>query len=1061
MTVTPLTYSSIGDGNFEAPALARTYGAPAKAYEVLSAPGGSAASTFSSPWVFSPGADGNGLAGVSTNNSDFTEGNPKAPSGAQVAFIQGDASISQTVYLTPGVYDLSMLAAQRIDGRGLTQGIEVLVGPTGGTQEPVGTIVPDAPVTSNKTTYTTSYTTYETGNFQIPPTSTFTTYSVTLVGTSTSAIALIDDVAITPAEDSLVDGGFETPTLDANTFQADPQDSAWTFSGTAGVARNGSNYTTNWVEAQDAPQGAQVAYIGNTNSQAGSMSQTVYLDPGTYQLGFLAAQRAIDQDHYEEINVVVDPNTPNAQTIGAIDPVNTLFRPYESSTFTITTAGAQTIEFVGVDPLGGDNTAFIDDVTLSTDAIANGSFEIPALSAGAVQSDPACQTDPGSTSWQPWQFTGTAGVDHNGAQLTINNPAAPDGKQVAYIEGEGAVSQSVTLIAGTYDISLMAAKLANGQPQDQVIDVQVGGVSYGSITPVGPYYHLYTSSNFTVPAGTYTIVLSGTQGSKDADLIDEVALTPANDEISDGGFQTPALNSCTYAVAPVGSSWQFSTNNGGSAGITTNGGAVAAGSSVAPEGNQAAYLTNQGGSFSQTVYLDPETYNISFMAAQRAGDKAQPEQIEVLIDPGQADQQIIGSITPAVTTAILTNTNTYYAYTLYQTSNFTELTAGPHTIDFLGMTPHSGAGQSTALIDEVSLRAVENTFSDGTFTSTVLPAENYTTPAANTSPWQFSATSAGSAGISNNQSSLTYNSGYAPAGSQVGYITGGGYISQQVYLDADTAGDTYSISFDATQHVGYQPQTIEVLLDPGQADQQVIATITPAAAVDATALTAATKYYYTSYTTPDFYEPTDGMHTIEFLGTTTGDCTAFIDDVTISSGCGVSDGNFQAVALTAGTYAVAPATTSSQPWAFANNGGSAGVSTNANNDKSSITKNNPPPPDGGDQVAFITDTGSISQTVYLVPGVYDLSFMAAQRRNQQTQAQTIQVTVAGTGVNQQVDVTPSAPGSGIWSAGTTFGAYATNSFAVTTAGSYTITFAGLSPTTASSTAFIDDVQLTA
>ena len=36
------------------------------------------------------------------------------------------------------------------------------------------------------------------------------------------------------------------------------------------------------------------------------MSQTVYLDAGTYQLSFLAAQRAIYQTHYQEIEVLVD-----------------------------------------------------------------------------------------------------------------------------------------------------------------------------------------------------------------------------------------------------------------------------------------------------------------------------------------------------------------------------------------------------------------------------------------------------------------------------------------------------------------------------------------------------------------------------------------------------------------------------------------------------------------------------------------------------------------------------------------------------------------------------------
>ena len=52
-------------------------------------------------------------AGVSSNGSAFTSGNPNAPDGSQVAFLQGTGSMSQSVYLDAGTYSLSFLAAQR------------------------------------------------------------------------------------------------------------------------------------------------------------------------------------------------------------------------------------------------------------------------------------------------------------------------------------------------------------------------------------------------------------------------------------------------------------------------------------------------------------------------------------------------------------------------------------------------------------------------------------------------------------------------------------------------------------------------------------------------------------------------------------------------------------------------------------------------------------------------------------------------------------------------------------------------------------------------------------
>ena len=72
-----------------------------------------------------------------------------------------------------------------------------------------------------------------------------------------------------------------------------------------------------------------------------------------------------------------------------------------------------TIEFLGLDPLGGDNTAFIDQVTLTANAINDGSFEKPSLGSGAYQFDPT-----GS----PWQFSGTAGV---AAMAATSPPAIP------------------------------------------------------------------------------------------------------------------------------------------------------------------------------------------------------------------------------------------------------------------------------------------------------------------------------------------------------------------------------------------------------------------------------------------------------------------------------------------------------------------------------------------------------------------------------------------------------------------------------------------------------------
>ena len=101
----------------------------------------------------------------------------------------------------------------------------------------------------------------------------------------------------------------------------------------------------------------------------------------------------------------------------------------------------------------------------------------------------------------------------------------------------------------------------------------------------------------------------------------------------------------------------------------------------------------------------------------------------------------------------------------------------------------------------------------------------------------------------------------------------------------------------------------------------------------------------------------------------------------------------------------------------------------------------------GSQVAFLQKTGSISQAVdFAAAGSYVISFSAAQRGNFGTSNEEVQVLVDGTVVGT---FTP---------AGTSYATYTTASFNVT-AGSHTITFAGVDPSGADYTAFLDQVTI--
>ena len=233
--------------------------------------------------------------------------------------------------------------------------------------------------------------------------------------------------------------------------------------------------------------------------------------------------------------------------------------------------------------------------------------------------------------------------------------------------------------------------------------------------------------------------------------------------------------------------------------------------------------------------------------------------------------------------------------------------------------------------------------------------------------------------------------------------------------------------------------------------QPGLGTITPTLDISSSSTASYTVYTYTPYQTANFSIATTGAYTVTFqgMGSASGDSTAFVTAATISVGCAIADGSFEEPALAFRTYAAQPTGTS---WTFT---GDTGVSNNS----SGFTFGNPVAPDG-DQVAYLEGTGTISQSVYLVPGTYDLTFMAAQRNKYQSSYQSFAVTLNGQTVGTVTPSSPSNPNA-TYPPGTKYGLYASNNFTVSAAGYYTIGFVGLNPNGGDNTAFIDDVQLNA
>ena len=251
----------------------------------------------------------------------------------------------------------------------------------------------------------------------------------------------IDYLNIEQLDLAIPDSGFEQVQVGTGQFRYRPSGSPWTFAGSSGLSANNSGFTAG---NPPAPEGTQVAFLQRT----GSFSQSVTSSAaGSYVITFDAAQRANYQASHQDFEVLVD-----GVVISTFTPSSTSYLSYSTAAFTVT-AGSHTIKFLGLDSAGGDNTAFVDAVTLaSPSSIGDPGFEQVQVGAGHFQYRPT-----GS----PWTFSGNSGISANNSAFTSGNPPAPQGTQVAFLQRTGSFTQTVTgWAAGSYVITFDAAQRA-------------------------------------------------------------------------------------------------------------------------------------------------------------------------------------------------------------------------------------------------------------------------------------------------------------------------------------------------------------------------------------------------------------------------------------------------------------------------------------------------------------------------------------------------------------------------------------------------------------------------
>ncbi|MBY0524870.1 MAG: protein kinase [Gemmataceae bacterium] len=132
-------------------------------------------------------------------------------------------------------------------------------------------------------------------------------------------------------------------------------------------------------------------------------------------------------------------------------------------------------------------------------AIKDPGFETPSVGVGFHDAFSAIAKG------SPWTFSGTAGVAGNASGYTAGNPNAPQGTQVAFLQGTKSMSQSMTLSAGTYQLEFLAAQRKNTQGGGQTFRVLIDGSVMGTFTPGSTQYARNATSPFTVNEGTHNI----------------------------------------------------------------------------------------------------------------------------------------------------------------------------------------------------------------------------------------------------------------------------------------------------------------------------------------------------------------------------------------------------------------------------------------------------------------------------------------------------------------------------------------------------------------------------
>ena len=185
---------------------------------------------------------------------------------------------------------------------------------------------------------------------------------------------------------------------------------------------------------------------------------------------------------------------------------------------------------------GSYESANSSEVSAMPASILNFSFETPSV--GTYQYNP---------SGASWTFTAQSGANGSGisankSAFTSGNPNAPQGSQIAFLQGTGSFSQTLLglIVGAIYQITFAAAERNNiyGQQVGQTWQLRLDGTTIGTYaSPESATNYLTSSASFSpTTSGNHTLAFVGSNanGGDNTVFIDNIqlslvpALTPPN-----------------------------------------------------------------------------------------------------------------------------------------------------------------------------------------------------------------------------------------------------------------------------------------------------------------------------------------------------------------------------------------------------------------------------------------------------------------------------------------------------------------------------------------------------